>query len=265
MSQCWEPRTDNCDRNRAIRPRSHRRPAAEPPLTTCEKHRKGSRLLHWFTEANWRHPPLMTVLLVCSTVFTFSCSGSGSPDAPSEIEERTLIFIGQGSDPTGDQIAREELQNLPDLVAARVVVSEGNLFATIRYAPTTFVRDTTRTSLFLDIDDDPATRFSGVVASGRFVPWRAGTDYAIHARTPLEGADVRVFRSGRNAGEGTEIGSAPVTYLSDGHEFSVPLTLLGNDDGRMGVRVVAFVRLAGRTTASVDRLPDVNMPRLPVR
>lgn len=226
---------------------------------------EGSRLLHWATAANRRHPPLMTVLLVCSTVFTFSCSGSGSPEAPSEIEEMTLILIGQGSDPTGDQIAREGLQNLPDLVAARVVVSGGNLFATILYAPTTFDRDTTRSSLFLDIDDDPATGFSGVFADGRFVPSTAGVEYAILARTPLEGADVRVIRLGRNAGEGTEIGSVPVTYLTDGHEFSVPLTLLENDDGRMTVRVRTYVRLAARTTAFVDALPDVNMPRLPVR
>ena len=125
----------------------------------------GSRLLQWSTEANRRHPLLMTVLLVCSTAFTSSCSGS--PEAPSAIEEMTLILIGQGSDPTGDQIARGGLQNNPDLVAARVVVLEGNLVVTIRYAPTTFVRDTTQSSLFLDIDDDPATGFSGVFAVPR--------------------------------------------------------------------------------------------------
>ena len=216
--------------------------------------------MQWSPEAN----RLMTVLLVCSTVFASSCSGSGSPEAPSEIEVMTLI--GQGSDPTGDQIARPGAgQNNPDLVAARVVVAGGNLFVTVRYAPTTFVRATTRSGLFLDIDDDPTTGFSGVLANGRFAPSTVGTDYAIHARTPLEGADVRVFRSGRNAGEATEIGSAPVTYLSDGHEFAVPLTLLENDDGRMTVRVRTFVRLAASTTASVDALPDVNMPGLPVR
>ena len=50
---------------------------------------EGSRLMQGSPEANRCHPPLMTVLLVCSTVFASSCSGSGSPEAPSEIEAMT--------------------------------------------------------------------------------------------------------------------------------------------------------------------------------
>jgi hypothetical protein len=44
-------------------------------------------------------------------------------------------------------------------------------------------------------------------------------------------------------------------------DVTVPLSLLGNDDGRLDFRMIAFSHVAGSpTSGGLDWMPDTNLP-----
>ena len=53
-------------------------------------------------------------------------------------------------------------------------------------------------------------------------------------------------------------GSAPITVGTDSMQVTVPLSLLGNADGRMAFAMNAYVLVATATAVVFDVMPDAN-------
>ena len=95
---------------------------------------------------------------------------------------------------------------------------------------------------------------TGNASAGGDVP--LGFDYSVCAVLPRGSTSAQVSRL--SGGTATAVGSVPVTFLSaDQVRFTVPPSLLGNDDGRVAFKVVSMqwvdglIRTQGPTDADI--------------
>ena len=113
-----------------------------------------------------------------------------------------------------------------------------------RYRPGTFDSATTRMAIDLDTDQNAASGAAGVEYHVFVFP--AGG----------RGADVA-----RTTGEtSTVVGTVAVSFVDDGCDVTVPLALLGGDDGRVDFRVRVYAQQA--LPAVLDALPDIGFARV---
>ena len=196
-----------------------------------------------------------------------ACGANGT--SPSSAPASTTL-TGSAIDATGDAVLTPVLRGgvtlmpvvavLPDLVSATVTVSGGNLTATISFAPGTLVQADTSACLLLDVDENPAT---GAVSSEPSL----GYDYSICAVNPPRSATGQVSRLG--GGIATGIGSVAATFPTANQiSFTAPLSLLGNDDGRMAfkVQVIKYVDdPVILNTSPIDWMPDIGKPGALIR
>ena len=138
----------------------------------------------------------------------------------------------------------------PDLVAGTIEVSDGNLTLTVSFAPGTLSQTQTQFFAYLDTDEDPTT--------GESVPNRIGADYVIDAVVPRN-SNRALIRDGRR---GQSVGTTSVTFpTADQARITVPLALLGNDDGRLTFEVIATQYLSDTaTTGPLDWMPNLGLP-----
>jgi hypothetical protein len=204
---------------------------------------------------------LRIVGLPASLLALSACSG-GSTTAPSS--PAATVLVGNVSDAVGDAVVFPVLRNgvsitpvvpVPsDLLQATVTVERGNLTATISFAANTFSRTDTFACLMLDVDENPAT--GGSSAGGDVA---LGYDYSVCAVLPRGSTTAQVSRLGGSAATG--IGSVPCEFVSPNQmRFSVPLSLLGNDDGRMAFKVSAMQWVNDPVvlnTGTLDLMPDI--------
>jgi len=193
---------------------------------------------------------------VALLVTAAACSGSNtSPSVPS--------LTGSVTDPAGDTVILPVLRDgllltpfvpvAPDLIAAALDASGGSLTATISFAPGTFSRTDSFACVMLDVDENAGT---GVPSPGGDVP--LGYDYSICAVSPRASTTAQV--SQWSSGTAVGVGSVAATFPSaDQVRFTVPLSMLGNDDGRMAFKVqsMQWVDLPILNTASIDWMPDL--------
>jgi hypothetical protein len=135
---------------------------------------------------------------------------------------------GTLSDPTGDVRPSATMPVPPDLVSARVDVRDGTLTLTVAFAKGT-LSDRTSLNVYFDIDEDART---GWVRDPQ-APEAAGIDYEISPLSPHDPARgaLRIRSGGRNsrmAGLVEWTSPAP-----DQKRVALPLSRLGNDDGRL--------------------------------
>jgi len=194
-------------------------------------------------------------------IVSFACGGSTS--APSTL----TVLSGSVTDSAGDAVVSPVTRNgvlvmptvavPPDLVAATITVSGGNLAATISFVPGTLSHSDTLACLLLDVDENPATGGPFTIDTTAI-----GYDYSVCAVNPRRSTTAQVSRLG--GGSSVGIGSVPATFPSDNQvSFTVPLLLLGNDDGRLMFKVAAvqFVDDPGVfNTGTVDLMPDAGRP-----
>ena len=122
----------------------------------------------------------------------------------------------------------------PDLVAAAIDVAGGSLTATVSFAPGTLSAADTFACVMLDVDENAST---GNASAGGDV--QLGFDYSVCAVLPRGSTSAQVSRL--SGGTASAVGSVPATFLSaDQVRFTVPLSLLGNDDGRVAFKVVSM-------------------------
>ena len=189
------------------------------------------------------------------------CSSSAPSTTPSPPVATSLSE--SATDAIADTVLLPVLRNgvsvtpdvaiLPDLVAATIDVSAGNLTGTISLAPGTFSHTDTFVCLLLDVDENPST--GGPSAAGDVA---LGYDYSICAVNPRRSATAQVSRLG--GGVATGIGSVPATFVSaDAVRFTVPLSLLGGDEGRMAFKVTSnqWVDEPVFNTGVIDWMPDL--------
>ncbi len=141
---------------------------------------------------------------------------------------------------------------LPDLTAATVNVTGANLTATITFAPGTMSQSDTSACLMLDVDENAGT---GAVSSDPSL----GYDYSICAVNPRRSSLAQISRLG--GGTAVGVGSVAATFPAANQvSFTAPLTLLGNDDGRMAFKVMVIQFVDDPVvfnTNPIDWMPDI--------
>jgi hypothetical protein len=156
---------------------------------------------------------------------------------------------GNVTDPTGD--ARNPRPS-PDLADATLEISGGTFTITVSFAPGTLSTQDVLCIVSLDTDENQAT--GDVEANGL-----RGADYQIYFVRPRASALALVYKVGTNSSTAPTV---PVTFPSANQaRVSFPMSLLGNDDGRMAFNL--FVRQwvnDNGTTATLDTMPDAGLP-----
>ena len=193
---------------------------------------------------------------------TSSCGGSKAPSSPTPT---VSTFKGTVSDSTGDRQSVLGVSIPPDLISATIDVSGGSATILVSFAPGTLEQTFTLFSVLLDTDENPATGNSGIGADSTSFGW----DYSIAGVNPQGSTTAQIVRAlgpGQPA-QVAAVGTATVTFPgADQARVTVPLSLLGNDDGRMNFKVTCQQWVAGpNATGVLDWMPDVGQPPGPVR
>jgi hypothetical protein len=176
---------------------------------------------------------------------------TGSTAAPSS----TPTMRGEVSDPAGDALSDPRVPVAPDLVRATADVVAGNITFVIQFAPGTLDRQTARVSVLLDIDQDRSTgiqQASGIGADYN-IDMAAGTGQAAIAKADPASCAARLSCF-------APVGSSAVTLTFDSVQISVPLSLLGSDDGRLSFQASSYVLVAPLTPVVFDFIPDSSLP-----
>jgi hypothetical protein len=130
------------------------------------------------------------------------------------------------------------------MVSAVVDVGPDALMFKLRLRPGSFDASTTRFAIDLDTDQNGSTGSSGVEYHVFIVPDGG------------KGADVA-----RTMGTSySVVGTVPVSFVTDGCDVTVPLAMLGNDDGRFDFRVRVLAQPA--LPVVFDSVPDNGFVRV---
>jgi hypothetical protein len=186
---------------------------------------------------------LLAVTLACATI---DCGGSTTAPAIAFTAPHAAV-----TDAAGDALADARVPVAPDLVEATADVAASSITFMVRLRPGTLDRTTTWISILLDTDQNPAT--------GVGEPGGLGADYGIDMAVgtglaTVTKADVAACANHQSCFN--PAGSAALTFPPDAVQVTVPLALLGNDDGRMNFRVDSYAFAAPRTPIIFDYLPD---------
>jgi hypothetical protein len=187
---------------------------------------------------------------LAAVLLASGCGGSTAAPSPATLHAE----IG---DPVGDALADPSARVSPDLTHATIDVSNGSMTVAVRFAPGALDPSTSRLTVQLDTDQNPSTGIR--LANG------LGVEYAIDM--PAFSSQANVLKAVPSAACTTidpcyvPAGTVPLSVSTDGMTATVPLSLLGNGDGRFMFRVVAYVSLPGVASAyTTDAMPDMTLP-----
>jgi hypothetical protein len=184
-------------------------------------------------------PSQTSVAVVCAIAIASVACG-GSPTGPATSSQSSLH--AEVTDPPGDALRDARVPNSPDLVRGTMDVVAGNITLTVRVAPSTFNQLTTRFTVLLNTDQNLSTG-TGTLGVEYFV--QMGGILGNRADVVKSDSDVVV-------------GSVPVAFVATGIDATLPLALIGNDDGRLDFKVFAS---AGPVWPEIlDRMPDEGLP-----
>jgi hypothetical protein len=176
------------------------------------------------------------VCLALSLGVTPACS----PTEPSRESRRADV-----ADPSGDVPASTAAIRHPDLIRATIEIESGLATFTVRFAPGTFDADTSRTVIYLDVDETPAT---GIPAAPGLT-----VDYWVEI---VDGAASVSRCVAGPPGACTVVEQQTAAFTADSVDVTLPLSALGDDDGRMGFRIVSNHEVV---TGTPDYLPNVSL------
>jgi hypothetical protein len=170
----------------------------------------------------------------------------------------TLVIatFGTISDPAGDAASGE-----PDLTSATLSSDGTNLTLSVLFVPGTFDAATTMVSFVLDTDQNTATGFAGIDAANNDAD-KIGLDYQVQMGSNFVGSTLRI-QAHTGSGFALVANSVPITFLPDGigMEATLPLALLGGDDGLITFKVLSQRQLsASGFTGIQDYVTDVGLP-----
>lgn len=212
------------------------------------------------TASWWRNPATITLGLCCLA----SCRSSDgeTPLSPTPPP----VLHGSLTDAVGDASAPSSVPLHPDLASATLEVAGGILTITVTYATGTW--STTRSVWFvvLDLDENPATGFADVpVSASQPIVETFGWEYQITAVDPAETSTGGLTRA-LGPASFSRVGTVPVTFpRPDAVEVAIPLSMLGNDDGRLRFRVMAAQWSSSHSAALTDVMPEAGQPAGTVR
>lgn len=189
--------------------------------------------------APWTLGPTVAATPVPNTL-QVSAAANGSPLT---LSASSLQLSDQLSDPAGDAGSG------PDFVSASATAANGNLILNAQFAAGTFNSATTFVTWNLDMDGNVATGFPGIT-SGNADSDRIGAEYLVEVRGSSFGSSASVIQ---------RVGSSWVTVTSslaigqgaDGVSVTVPLSLLGNDDGQLNFKATVQTQLTASTWTGI--------------
>lgn len=164
---------------------------------------------------------------------------------------------GSVSDPAGDATDDTRVSPDPDLVSASVSSDGTNLNLAVRFSPPTFNASLSRASFVIDVDENPATGFPGIDAANNDSALM-GVEYLVNIGANL-GASAEVLQFVSLPNSFTNVGSFTATVLSDGYDVAIPLSTLGNDDGRLTFKVETQSFLGPGFTGILDYMPNLGL------
>ncbi len=179
--------------------------------------------------------------------------------ASSTFTVNTAQFFGSTTDPVGDATAGE-----PDLVSATIKVLGPNATFHIDFAPGTFNSATTQGQFLLDTDQNPATGHPGSNAGGVDDAGIIGSEYLLNmGSTCQQSGKTYIYKYAGTVNNFDFVGSLDTTFSANGMEVTVPLSMLGNDDGKMNFKVTAARELLPDNpcgyTGVTDYMPNLGL------
>jgi len=157
----------------------------------------------------------------------------------------------------GDASAPSSVPIHPDLASATLEVAGGILTITVTYRPGSW--STTRSVWFvlLDLDENPNTGFGEVpVSTSQPISETFGWEYQITAVDPAETSTGGITRA-LGPTSFSKVGTVPVTFPQpDAVQVAIPLSVLGNDDGRLRFRVMAAQWNSTLSAVLTDVMPE---------
>ena len=149
-----------------------------------------------------------------------------------------------------------------DLVAATITINGPNATLSARFAPGTFSASTTLVQFSLDTDKNPATGHQGTNAACTTDNGVIGTDFLVDVGSDFYADQARVVASAGTCNSFNFVGQVGgVTYVADGVDVTIPLSMLGNDDGRLNFKVTTSRYTGGAGfTGILDRATEPGQP-----
>jgi hypothetical protein len=177
-----------------------------------------------------------------------SCSGS-IPTAPS------TALTGSLTDTVGDALPVAAVP--PDVTGATLTVESGALIVDISFASGTFSTDRTAFSLFLDTDEKQTTGYQAAAGVGAEA-YLTGWEYVIRGLHAADSTSAAIYHAEAIAGSSlTFVDTVAVTFPAAGRaRVVVPLSRLGNDNGRLWFRFVALDKGVDGVLRSADYMPE---------
>lgn len=154
------------------------------------------------------------------------------------------------TDVTGDAGAPINTAPAPDLSGVTMSLAQSTVVADVTFAPGTLSQSLTNVLIVFDVDESASTGTPGIDAAGDDAAG-FGTDYFIQC----VGGQCEV-RTGSGL---TVTGTVSASYPGSGQmHVVIPLTMIGNDDGRLRFKVLARQSLTGGgVTGVLDIMPNV--------
>lgn len=181
-----------------------------------------------------------------AVISSMGCENGTQPETP---------LLGIATDPLGDMPRRGA-----DLVWGQIEVVDGEVLISIRWAPGTFVRDTSRVTLHLDTDQNPLTGSLGINATHTVDAEIIGSEFMFRFGATGRTTDITRY-SFSGAGWNIQDLDCCVSYPGDGVDITFPLGMLGDDDGLMDFKMVSAVDVEpGGFSGWLDVMPDVGLP-----
>ncbi len=169
---------------------------------------------------------------------------------------------GSVTDPDNDATASSTSNPAPgpDVISATVTSDGVNLHLSVRYAPGTFDSTLTRTQFMLDTDEDPNTGHPGTNSGCIDDAGIIGSEFLVNVGANL-GTDAQVYSYNGTCNSFSSVGTGTASYVTDGMDATVPLSLLGSDDGAMAFKVAISEQISGSTgfTGVLDYMPDLGL------
>ena len=166
------------------------------------------------------------------------------------VVEHEPGFAGLLMDAAGDATPTNGVS--PDLAFASVWRTGTDLVFRIRFAPGTFNGPTSSAQVSLDTDQNPATGHPGMNAGCVADSGIIGTEYLIEALNQ-SGLSYK-HTSGCN--QFIQGPAVSVTLVPHGYDMTVPLSVIGGDDGRVNFKLATFVPGSG----VLDYMSNIGLP-----
>lgn len=169
------------------------------------------------------------------------------------------LNAGTVTDPDNDASPSPNPTPGPDVISANVGSDGTNLFLRVRYKAGTFDPQLTRAQFVLDTDQNPSTGHlgsdSGCVNDNGII----GAEFLVNMGADL-GTNAEVLQYQGTCNSFASVGNGTTTFVTDGMDATVPLSLLGGGNGHVNYKVVISEQIGvGSYTGVLDYMPNVGL------